>query len=476
MTDSNPPNPYLADPMGAVFFRTAAPIILMMLVNGSFSVIDAAFLGIYVGADALTAITSMFPLMMLIIAFSTWVGSGFASLMARLLGAQQRQEARHVMAQAMTLSLLVCGALILFFVVFGHRLTLAANNGSAELAAMSWQYMTIVIVGSPLMFILTINGDALRSEGFAGFMALVSMVTVGLNIAGNYLFIAVFQWGVAGSAYGTLLAQMLALVVVAVFRARQNSSEPMPVISVSAQRQHWREFLALGAPSSLNYIGLSLASAAILFNLQLWNSADYAVTVSAYGIMTRLITFVFLPLLGLSLAFQSIVGNNVGAAAYGRANHGIKIALVTAMVYCVAVEFILWMLKDSLGSWFVQDAQVVQEVSRILPVMTLTLFLFGPLMMISMFFQSIGDALRAAILGLSKTYLFALPLIFILPFIWGEWGIWYAGPIAEALALMLTVVVLLHRGRQTQYRFGLFFATASDVANDVPATGRNIGA
>lgn len=107
---------------------------------------------------------------------------------------------------------------------------------------------------------------------------------------------------------------------------------------------------------------------------------------------------------------------------------------------------------------WIDDPQVTDEVARLLPVVSLALFLLGPLMLISFYFQSIGDAKRAGILSIAKTYLFALPLVFLLPLVWGEWGIWYAGPAAEFLALMLTGAILYHRAIQGKYRFGLLYA------------------
>ncbi len=458
MTDKANTNVYLDGALSAVFAKTAMPIIIMMLVNGSFNLVDAYFLGIFVGAEALTAVTSMFPLFMLMVALSTLVSNGFASVMARLLGAGKLSEAKQTFAQAISLSLIVCGLLMSFFLLFGQQLTLAANNGNSELATMSINYMAILIYCSPLMFILTINSDSLRCEGFAGFIALVSLLTVLLNGTLNYLFIAILEYGVIGSAYGTVLAQFLALALVAGFRYSSRNRNALPIMQLSTNRSHWREFLTLGAPSSLNYLGVALTSAAVLYNLQHWVNADYATTVSAYGIITRLMTFVFLPLLGLSMAFQSITGNNVGAKQYQRTNHCIKIALVCALVYCVVIEVLLQLLNERLGALFVNDIAVINEVSRILPITTLALFLLGPLMMITMFFQSIGDAARASILGLSKTYLFALPLVFILPTVIGEQGVWYAGPMAEILALTLTLTVLYQRSRRHSYRLGLLYS------------------
>jgi len=457
MPEHSTDNVYLTDPLRSVFIRTAAPIIIMMLVNGSFNLVDAYFLGSFVGKNALAAVTSMFPAFMLIVALSTLVSNGFASIMARRLSAGQRSTASNTFAQAITLALLVCSILIALFLIGGERMTLIANNYSVELASMSYSYIFILIACSPIVFILSINGDCLRCEGQIAFMALISLTSVLLNGLFNYVFIVHFDLGVAGSAYGTVMAQSLSLFAIFLFRRYKPTGLKVQVVMLSTSRNHWREFLTLGAPSSLNYIGIVLSSAAILYNLQFWHNGDYNATVTAYGIITRLMTFIFLPLLGLSMAFQSIAGNNFGAKKWTRTNSCIKIALLAALIYSMSMQGVVLLIKDSLGAWFVEDTGVINEVSRILTFSTMTLFLLGPLMIISTFFQSIGDAARASLLGITKTYLFLLPMIFVFPTLFGEWGIWYAAPSAEVLALLFTLGILYQHSRQHSYRLGLFY-------------------
>lgn len=456
MSTNTKDNAFLNASLPRVFLKTAAPIILIMLVNGSFSLVDAYFLGVYVGADALTAVTSMFPAFILMVALSTLVSNGFASLMSRQLGAGEQSKSIETFSQAISLSLVVCCVLIAMFLVGGKALTVSVSNGSSVIAAMSYEYIAILVFCSPLVFILGINGDSLRCEGHVSFMATISLVSVLLNGLFNYVLIVNLDWGVAGSAYGTVLAQATALFVIFVYRKYQTSGLQLQVMQFSKSRQHWLTFLSLGAPSSLNYIGLALSSGAILYNLQVWDAANYTTTVGAYGIITRLMTFIFLPLLGLSMAFQAIVGNNYGANEFARVNSSVKIALLVSLIYCVTLQLLAWIFKEQLGTMFVTEQGVITEVTRIFPWTTLGLFLMGPQMMISMFFQAIGDAKRAGILGITKTYAFSLPLIFILPYFFSEWGIWYAAPITEMLALLLTLSVL-KLSNNDERLFGVFF-------------------
>jgi hypothetical protein len=211
-------NIYLAGPLPALFARTATPIIVVMGVNGLFTVVDAYFLGVYVGADALTAVTLMFPLYMLLVALSTLVSNGFASVFARLVGGGDRDRAHIVFAQAVQLALVVCAVLIALFLMAGNNLSLMAANGNTALAGMGYTYISILILCSPLVFVLSINIAALRSEGLLTAMAAITLMSALLNILFDYLFIVELGAGVAGSAYGTVLAQLCAMTAVILYR------------------------------------------------------------------------------------------------------------------------------------------------------------------------------------------------------------------------------------------------------------------
>lgn len=447
-------NIFLSGSLPLLFAKTATPIIVVMAVNGLFTLVDAYFLGVYVGADALTAVTLMFPLYMLLVALSTWVSSGFSSVFARLLGADNQGAARELFGQALSLSLLVCGVLVGLFLVGGNGLTLWAANGSTALAGMGYTYISILIFCSPLVFVLAINIDALRCEGLLPAMTAITLTSALLNIAFDYIFIAKFGWGVAGSAYGTVTAQICSLLALYGYRgwSRQTGSR----VRFSRRWSYFGELLALGAPSSLGYIGISLSAGLTLYCLQLWAGETYETTAGAFGIITRLMTFAFLPLLGLSFAFQTIVGNNFGAELWARSNTTLKLALGLAFTYCVLIEGAFLITRSEIGLVFVDDAEITTEIARILPYVVFSMFVFGPLMMIGTYFQAVGEAAHAALLGLSRTYLFALPLTFAMPFWLGEPGIWYAGIVAELFVLILTVLVLRNRKRRHGQKLGLF--------------------
>jgi Na+-driven multidrug efflux pump len=132
------------------------------------------------------------------------------------------------------------------------------------------------------------------------------------------------------------------------------------------------------------------------------------------------------------------------------------LALIWSFAYAIVTEIGLILFRKYLGGLFVTDPIVTAEVARILPVFVAGYFSFGPMMMISNYFQSIGDVRRSALLSLARTYLFAIPLIFVLPLGLGEDGIWLALPLADAALVAVTLTVLKARSRQAVW--GLFQA------------------
>ena len=440
-------NIYLTTPIGPLFIKTAVPIILVMLVNGLFTVVDAYFLGQYVGADALVAITLIFPLYIFLIALTTLVSGGFSSIYARQIGAAD-PAAAATFTSAIQLSLAVCGVLFIVFALQGGQLTHWIAQGNTNLAAMGHTYMAILIYSAPLGFVLALYRDALRAEGQLAAMAGIAIGSALLNIAFDYLLIVSFGMGVAGSAIGTVLSQFAALAAVVILGHKTDHRPPWQWRVLPTQ---WTTLIALGAPTSLGFIGIALSSGATLYALQTWASADYAALSGAFGIINRATTLTYLPLLGLAMTLQTIVGNNAGAAQPTRASSALRFALSVAFIYCAVVQSIFAAIAPQLGAIFVDNAAISAAIADIIPISTAALFLMGPMMMVARYFQALGDAKRAAILGLAKTYAFTLPMILVLPHFWGALGIWMAGPIAECLMVVVTLFVLMQTRKKHSF-------------------------
>lgn len=439
----SPENRFLTASPGRIFAATALPMIAILGMNGVLGVVDAFFLGHFVGAEAMAAVGMTFPILMITIALSTLVGGGMSSLLARQLGAGDRHAAASTFAGAHGLALFVASVLIVLFCIGGKSFSIHLAGADGPIADMVWIFLAITVFGTPVQFLLGVHGDACRNEDQAGLLALMSLGVTLANIALNYVLVAVMSLGVAGSALGTLLAQALGLTLLLVLRQLRPGMLPLSSLWKNHVTQRWRSIAVLGAPLSLGFVGIALSSASVVVALRLATHVDYATTLAAYGIATRIFGLVFLPNLALGMAMQSIVGNNVGAGLYARSDAALRIATTTALGYCVAVEALLLSQGRFLGAAFVSDPDVIGEVGPILRIMA-SLYLFsGPILVLGLYFQAVGQPARAALLTVVKPILL-LPLMAVATTILlGGNAVWFAYPAADVLAAVVAGLVLM---------------------------------
>ncbi|MFN3225649.1 MAG: MATE family efflux transporter [Hyphomicrobiales bacterium] len=474
MTEA-PKNPFLTLGMGALYARTALPIILLLAVHGLISIADAWFLGRFVGPEALAAVTLIFPFFMGVAALSTLVSAGMSSVMARHLGAGAPEKARDLIAGAHGLSLALCVGLVVLFALIGETAVQMVANGDDDLAALALPYLKITVVTAALAFLLSLHARALQNLGRIRFMTMMSLFVSFANIVFNSVFIVGLGLGVAGAAIGTAAAQTIGLAIIYVWGLSHSTRLRIADALDGRMFTAWRSIFALGASPSLGLVSVSIASVSIIAVLQHVASRDYATTVSAYGIVTRLQIFAFVPLLGLSQAMQSITGNNFGAKLHGRVAMSLRFAFCAAFLFGAIVQICLYVFGDQIGFVFVSDPSVAAELGAILPLAFLTFFLTGPLIVIGGHFQAIGNARMSLLLGLSKPYLFVIPLIFALPLVVGEVGVWLAWAAGDILLLALLGVIIdwqrlrpsAHAGR-AQAPFGVKGPAASSGVNPTP--------
>ncbi|WP_156842086.1 MATE family efflux transporter [Novosphingobium aquimarinum] len=443
-------NPFLAAPVGRLFVTTGVPMALVMAMSGLLNIVDAAFLGRYVGPIALAAVSFSFPAVMVLIALGSLVGGGMSSLLARYLGSNDRASASAIFVSAHGLCLVVAFGLIAIFLLIGPPLLAGMAQGNGEVSDLARTYLLILVCGVPLQFLMNLHADAVRSEGRANFMAVLSVGVTLANIVLNYVLIVGLRMGVAGSAWGTVIAQAIGLVLLVDLRRRDRRLLPLAALRHWPWRGHWRSILALGLPLSLSFLGMALSSGAVIAAIHWRGGPSYAEIIAAYGIVTRVFGFAFMPLMALALATQTIVGTNVGAGLHARADAALTRALWIALIYCGVLEIALLATSADLGRAFVDDAAVVAGAGAIMRPMLMLYAFSGPILVLAMYFQAIGRPERTAILMLLKPFVLAPILIFVFASLLSPEHLWFAFPAADCVILILAASVLMRHRRAGQ--------------------------
>ena len=457
-------NRFLTASPGRLFVANAVPMMVIMVMNGLLTLVDAAFLGHFVGAEALAAVSVVFPIVMITIALSTLVSGGMSSLLARHLGAGRHDAAAAVFAQAHGLALFVSLVLIAAFGLAGAAITGQLSGPQPAIAQAAHTYLAILILAVPVQLLLGVHADAWRNEGYAGLMAVMSVGVTLANVGLDHLLIARLDLGVAGSAWGTAIAQGLGLALVVGLRLRGRGVLSMSALARARWIGGWRDLLALGAPVSLSFVGIALVSATVITTLRLTAGAGYLDTVAAYGVVTRIFSVTFLPLMAIALATQSIVGNNVGAQLYRRSDAALRLALIVSGAYGLLVELTLLAMSGWIGRGFVIDAPVVHQVGTILRPMVSLYLCAGPILVLALYFQAVGQPGRTAALTLIKPFVLSPALVTTLGGVFGTQAIWFAFPLSDAvmiaIALGLALVSRRHGGATSGFGLRPHGATA----------------
>jgi len=435
-------NRFLTRPVGRLFLSNALPMAVVMSTGGLLNVIDGVFVGRFVGAHALAAVSLAFPVVMLLTALTTLAGGGMSSLLARHLGAGSRTEAGAIFAGAHGLPLAISAMLIVGALTVGPAIISALAAGNSAVAELARSYLLILILGAPIQFALGLHADALRNEGRAGHIALLSVLVNLLNIGANYVAIVLLGLGVAGSALGTVGAQTLGLALLLVVRERDCDLLSLGALRHASWLSGWRQILSLGLPLCLTFVGMALVASSVILVIGA-TAADHATYIAAYGVVTRLLGLAFLPQMAIALSTQSITGNNAGAGRLDRASVALRLAMGSAFLWCLGVALAGAVAGEPLGAMFSNDQEVIAAVAAILRPMTALYVVTGPILVLALHFQAMGYPLRTAALTLIKPWLLTPALLVVMNAWLGIDGLWFAFPIADAVLLVLALTLVL---------------------------------
>ena len=412
------------DHVGRLLLKLSLPAMVGMMVMSLYNIVDTIFVGKGVGTQAIGALSIAFPLQTLIMGISQMIGMGAASLLSRSLGEGAHEKAGKTVGNAFALAL----GIGLTLTVLGHLFLnplLRAFGATDTLVGLSRIYVNIVLWGVPLQALSMTMNNLVRAEGKAQVAMATMLIGALSNIALDALFILHFQWGVAGAAWATVASQGLTtLFLVHFFYSGKAVVHP--------RWSHWRldgailkEIFGIGVAVFARHSAMSLL--AMVMNRTLPHfGGDLAIAV--YGILFRVLMFVFMPLMGIAQGMQPIAGFNYGARRLDRLRRTLRLSMTAATLSSVAGTAVLALFPEAIFRLFSHDAVLLEMGRDALRWVILAFPLVGFQVVGSTLFQAIGKAVPNFFLSLSRQILFFLPLVLVLPRFFQLQGVWMAFP------------------------------------------------
>lgn len=418
------------------------PTMIGMLVNAFYNLVDAYFVG-GLGEIQMGAISVVYPLGQVVVGLGLLFGNGAASYISRLLGHGNREIADKVASTALYGGLLAGAVLITFSILFLNPV-LRLLGATDSILPYAVTYAEIYIISCIFNeFNVTMNNIA-TSEGSAKTTMLALLTGAVINIALDPLFIYAFHLGVAGAALATAVSQAVSTSIYLFYIFGKKSVFHFRIRDCSFTKDIMTEIFKIGIPTLTFQLLTSLSIS--LTNNAAGNYGDSAI--AGMGVVTRLISMGSLSVFGFIKGFQPIAGYSYGAKKFDRLFEAIKTSLIFSTAFCMAFGLILALFPEAIVSLFTKsDGEMIRIGSAALRANGFSIIFFGASTVYSSLFLALGKAKEGFLLGSLRQGICLIPLILILPPIWGLNGILYAAPLADVLTAMVTVfmAISLHK-------------------------------
>jgi putative MATE family efflux protein len=427
------------DAMFPLLLKMGIPAAIGMMVNALYNVVDTVFVGQGVGPLAIAALSIVFPIQMIVSAVAQGLGVGTASLVSRRLGERRPEDAAIAIGTAYTTVMLVTGILVAALFIF-MRPILFFFGASDAIMPFAMQYTGIVAAGFFFFAMSMAASNLVRAEGNAKASMMGMLAGAGLNTILDPIFIFGLGMGVRGAAIATVISQVTSCVYLFSTYLRGKSHIPLRLSHFRIRFGVLGESAILGTPAFIQSAGMSLLALVINNSLGFY-SGDAAIT--TYGMTSKIVMMVIMPILGIVQGFQPIAGYNYGARNFDRVRSSLWTTLVTAFVVSLfGYSFMMLWPRVAMG-FFTSDTELIASSARVLRIIVLFIPLAAVQITGSVYFQAIGKRTQSMLLGLSRQFIVLIPLVLILPSFMGGEGIWIAFPLADLLASSLTISLLV---------------------------------
>lgn len=428
-------------PVRRLICTLAVPTIVSMMITSIYNMADTFFVG-QIGTSATGAVGITFSLMAIIQAIGFTLGMGSGNYISRLLGQKQREMASHVAATAFITALAMGLVVTVLGLVFLNPLV-RMLGATETILPYARDYMRLILLGAPYMTASFVLNNLLRFQGSA-FYAMLGIGLGGiLNILLDPFFIFVLDMGTGGAALATIISQLLSFCIL-LLNAGRGGNIKIRLRDFTPKWEVYREVLRGGLPS---FYRQGLASVAtICLNFSAGPFGDAAI--AAMSVVARVFQFALSVLLGFGQGFQPVCGFNYGAKRYDRVLEAFWFCVKLASVGLAVIGAAGFVFAPQIVSLFRDDPAVISIGTTALRLQCISFPFSSWVIMGNMLLQTIGRGAKASILALSRQGLFFLPAIFVLPQLWGLFGVQLSQPAADVLSFALSLPLVLSVTRE----------------------------
>ncbi len=434
-------NPLAVEQVEKLIPKFAIPAIISMLVSSLYNIVDQIFIGQGVGLLGNAATNIAFPITIVCTATALLLGIGSASNFNLSAGAGQQDRANSFAGNGLTL-LVIGGLLIAAIVLMFLNPLLQLFGVTEEILPYARDYTGITAFGIPFLVLTTGGNHLIRADRSPTYSMTCMLTGAILNTILDPLFIFGFDLGIKGAAWATVIGQVISGIMVILYFLKFRHMD----LKIGMLRPTWENFkhiLSLGMAACINQVSMAFVQIVMNNILKHYGAASSygsEIPLACVGVISK-VNMVFLSItIGLAQGCQPIWGFNYGAKSYKRVRdtykYAFKIALAVGILFFLSFQIFPRQIISIFGSGTEEYYHFAERYFRIYMFMT---FANGLHPVSANFFTSMGKAKLGAVVSLTRQVLFLIPLIIIFPYFMGIDGVMYAGPIADGMAIIISL-------------------------------------
>lgn len=422
-------------PVHRVIGAMAIPTIISMLLTSMYNLVDTFFVG-KINTQSTAAVGIVFSVMFFIQAFSFFFGNGSGNYISRQLGAQNTKDA-EVMASTGLFYTLVFSLIVMLLGWFFLEPISILLGSTPTILPYTRQYLGISLLGTPFIMGTFCINNQMRFQGFTKYSVYGAISGSIINCLLDPVFIFGFSMGVSGAAVASVIGQICGFVIMLIMSQKEGVIH-YTYRRISFEGRFVKEIIAGGTPS-ISRQGLASVST-IALNSVAGNYGDAAI--AAMSIVTRISMFIFSVIVGLGQGFQPMCGFCYGAKLYDRVKEGFWFSTKIGTFFLLFWSVVLIIFSGEVVSLFRDDPEVIAIG---IPALRYQMIIFPAcsfMMMANMMMQTCRKTIRANILAASRQGLFFIPLIFVLPYFYGLFGVEICQAVSDIISLIVTIPIV----------------------------------
>lgn len=435
-------NKYLGEEkVSKLLLKFSIPCILSLLISSLYNIVDQIFIGNselgYLG-NAATSI--VFPITIISVAFAWCFGDGSAAFLSICQGRNDTKNAHKAIGNSILINFIISIIFVILGFIFMDKL-LYLFGASSTTITIAKDYFTIILSFIPVYMMANAMNAVIRADGSPAFSMASTLSGAITNIILDPVFIFGLKWGIKGAAWATIIGQIISLIVSVIYFTRSKTFK-IRLNSFKIDFKLFSNVIKLGVSTFITQMSIVIISLVCNIMLSKYGSlSKYGadIPIAVIGICMKVFTIVINIVVGIILGAQPILGYNLGARKNNRVKKAFKISLVSTIIVGLIGTLIFELCPQIVIKMFGTESDLYMEFA----ILTFRIFLLFvvftcTIKMTSIFFQAVGEPLKAAIVSLARDIVCFVPLVIILPKFFGIKGILLAAPASDLIGIIIS--------------------------------------